>query len=187
VDKAYISDTTEKRPRRSTAEKKSKSAVLQAKIASFDPSQPFQITHSQPWAHKEVTTNVLTEEQKAYMDKINAEKAAKKKLISGELEIKSIFHAPEERQGGKWLEAPKDKKADNDFCYLPKRCIHTWSGHTKGVNSIQFFPKSGHLLLSASMDGKVKIWDVYNSGHCMQTYIGHSKVRQTPRSMHQKF
>jgi len=165
--------------RKSTAEKKAKKEAKLAKTAAFDPSQPFEITHAQPWANKEVTTNVLTEEQKAFMEKINEEKAAKKLKQSGQFEIKSIFHGKEEEQGGKWLEAPKDKKKDNEFCFVPKRMIHTWSGHTKGVNSIQFFPNTGHLILSAAMDGRVKIWDVFNSGKCMQTYLGHSKgVRQ---------
>ena len=42
-------------------------------------------------------------------------------------------------------------------CYLPKKLIHTWSGHTKGVNAIKFFPVYAHLLLSCSLDGRVKV------------------------------
>ncbi|KAJ9176398.1 hypothetical protein P3X46_011715 [Hevea brasiliensis] len=134
-----------------------------------------------PWAgKKEGLQTELTEEQKKY-----AEEYAKKKEEKGAggekgevVADKSTFHGKEERdyQGRSWIAAPKDAKATNDHCYIPKRLVHTWSGHTKGVSAIRFFPKYGHLILSAGMDTKVKIWDVFNSGKCMRTYMGHSKA-----------
>ena len=97
---------------------------------------------------------------------------------------KTMFHGKAEVDGAgrSWLEPPRNrKKPDNDYCFLPKRWIHTWSGHTKGVNAIRFFPTTGHLLLSAGLDGKVKIWDVFGSGKCMRTYLGFSKARSPGR------
>ncbi len=44
-----------------------------------------------------------------------------------------------------------------DRCFLPKNLIHTWEGHTKGISQIRWLPKTAHLLLSCSMDCRVKV------------------------------
>jgi pre-mRNA-processing factor 17 len=95
----------------------------------------------------------------------------------------SIFHGAETKDylGRSFLHPPSDLgfdlrgggKAIENF--IPKQLVHTWTGHTKGVNCIRFFPKTAHLILSASMDCKVKIWDVYHQRQVKRTYIGHSK------------
>jgi len=79
-------------------------------------------------------------------------------------------------QGRSWVEPNSSLKKDREHrCFLPKKQIHTWTGHSKGVTQIRFFPGYGHLLLSASFDNTVKIWDVYGKRQCIQTWAAHEK------------
>lgn len=94
---------------------------------------------------------------------------------------KSTFHgkAKNDYQGRSWMAPPAGVRLEEDGeeihkCFTPKKCIHRYTGHTKGVQAIAFFPGYGHLLLSASMDGSVKIWDVNGGRGQRRTYLGHS-------------
>lgn len=42
-------------------------------------------------------------------------------------------------------------------CFIPKVCVHTYTGHTQGVSVIRTLPKTAHLFLSGSMDTKIKV------------------------------
>jgi pre-mRNA-processing factor 17 len=147
--------------------------------ANFDPdAAPFVLTARQPWAGKEEEAAAeLTEEQKEYVAALAADKAVKE-AAEGKAEH-SIFHGKAEKdfQGRSWLEpgAGERRAAASEACFLPKRCVHTWAGHSKGVNAVRFFPGTGHLLLSAGLDGAVKVWDVAGDRRCMRTYLGHAK------------
>ena len=84
-------------------------------------------------------------------------------------------------QGRTYMHVPQDldidlrKEPGSTKNFYPKRQIHTWKAHTKAVNALRFFPNSGHLLLSASADAKVKLFDVYHSRELLRSYSGHTK------------
>ncbi|XP_062013739.1 uncharacterized protein LOC133730084 [Rosa rugosa] len=126
----------------------------------------------------------LTEEQRKYAEEYYAKKKGALRGGAGAdkgeaiLVERTCFHGKEERdyQGRSWIAPPSYAKATNEYCFTPKRLVHTWSGNTKGVSAIRFYPRYGHLLLSAGMDSRVKIWDVFNYGNCMRTYMGHSEA-----------
>ncbi|ORZ40095.1 WD40-repeat-containing domain protein [Catenaria anguillulae PL171] len=107
----------------------------------------------------------------------------KSRLITPGAE-RSVFHGKSERDylGRSYMWPPTiegvdlNPNADPPSTFLPKRCIHTYKGHTKGVNAIRLLPGTGHLLLSASMDNKVKLWDVYNDRRVLRTFLGHNKA-----------
>jgi pre-mRNA-processing factor 17 len=53
--------------------------------------------------------------------------------------------------------------------------VHDFKYHTKSITQLRFFPDSGHLLLSASADNKIALWDVYHDRELLRTFSGHSK------------
>ena len=103
-------------------------------------------------------------------------------------------------QGRTYMHVPQDLDVDltssfenlNLKCYHPKKQIHAFrpqatspsniaaggkatTAHDKAINTLRFFPSSGHLLLSASADSKVKLWDIYHDRELLRTFSGHTK------------
>lgn len=169
--------------------KRRKTAAEAASGAVLDPQGRWTVAQRQPWADKTVEPARPTAEQMEWLEQEGFLKDEKDKKQEDdgrpknlkerqEMEEKTHFHGKQAVNavtGRSWVDPPKDQKTDNEYCYMPKRLIHTWSGHTKGVNAIRFFPNTGHLLLSAGLDGKIKIWDVMGAGKCMRTYMGFTK------------
>lgn len=141
-----------------------------------------------PWAGwKDEATKTLVpaeEEYEIVERRRGAVPVDKSKKEVGFGEEKSVFHGKSmhDYQGRTYMHIPRDVdvnltgESGSQECYIPKTCIHTWSGHTKGVTAVRLFPESGHLLLSSSMDTRVKLWDVYHEGKCLRTFMGHGQA-----------
>ena len=139
-----------------------------------------------PWAEfeNEVKVSQPSEQEKEEIDQFMAKK---KKVVykkDTKEEEKSTLHIkdPYDYQGRSFLHPPHDLgvnfKYDHvpDKCFIPKKCLHTYTGHTMPVNAIRWFPVSAHLFLSAGMDTKIKLWEVYNERRNILTYSGHPKA-----------
>ncbi|QLG72058.1 hypothetical protein HG535_0C04120 [Zygotorulaspora mrakii] len=95
----------------------------------------------------------------------------------------SHFYGESEKdyQGRGFLHPPADietdltKKPMSFKCYLPKKIIHTFPGHSRGVNTLNFLPLSGHLFLSSGNDSLIKIWDFHHQRKCLRDYRGHTR------------
>ena len=79
----------------------------------------------------------------------------------------SVFHGKSmtDYQGRTYMHPPfadaphLSTEPGSQESFIPKACIHTWTGHTQGVSVIRLFPDTGHLMLSGSMDTKIKARD----------------------------
>ncbi|XP_050727011.1 pre-mRNA-processing factor 17-like [Eriocheir sinensis] len=140
-----------------------------------------------PWAKFENEKTVMkpSEEEQHELDEILAKRQKRGKQTDDKpIEEKSLLHIKDayDYQGRSFLHVPQDvgvnlKSTDPpEKCFMPKKMIHTWKGHTKGVSAIRWLPNSAHLLLSCSMDTKIKIWEVYNNRRCIRTYMGHKQA-----------
>ncbi|KAI9563186.1 hypothetical protein GHT06_010644 [Daphnia sinensis] len=152
-------------------------AAVKRKIEKNDDSADLE-GYKGPWAPYENENRKLD----AYLAKMK--KRGKPRYEEKAIEEKTSLHIddPVDYQGRNFLHAPHDiginlrSDAPPNKCFIPKKQIHAWAGHNKGVAQIRWFPKTAHLLLSCSMDGRVKIWEVYKDRRCVRTYFGHRQA-----------
>lgn len=103
------------------------------------------------------------EEESEPEEEVQPRKAKPKRGAPG-LES-SVFHGKSmtDYQGRTYMSPPLSEapqlqhEPGSQETFIPKTCIHTWTGHTQGVSVIRLFPETGHLLLSGSMDTKIKV------------------------------
>ncbi|KAK7492072.1 hypothetical protein BaRGS_00016736 [Batillaria attramentaria] len=140
-----------------------------------------------PWGKyvDEKTVMKPSEEEQKELDEILAKRSkAGRQTEEKSMEEKTTLHIkdPFDYQGRSFLHPPQDvgvnlkSEEPPEKCFLPKKQIFTWTGHTKGVSAIRWFPRYAHLMLSCSMDTKIKIWEVYNDRRCVRTYLGHKQA-----------
>lgn len=145
-------------------------------------------TFTGPWAgfagekekREALMAQMMEREEEVKKNKLESEQLALNQEPEKSSTKFATFHG-QRVKGRSWLSLPvsnSDKAptlADRS-CFIPKQAVHTWRGHTAGVQRVRLFPGTGHLLLSASMDGSCKIWDYYGDRECLMTYKGHSQA-----------
>ncbi|XP_022809527.1 WD repeat-containing protein wdr-5.3-like [Stylophora pistillata] len=78
-------------------------------------------------------------------------------------------------------------RKDTDQVYRPSKKLHlNLKGHTKGVNCVRWNVTESyhHLLLSASMDHTVCVWDTREGGACMQSLANHTEAVKDAKWSH---
>ena len=90
----------------------------------------------------------------------------------------STFHVPDrtDYQGRSFIDSINDRTHMKDLTksFIPKKLLHVYTGHKKGVQVVKFFPKYGTFVLSGAFDGAAKLWSVYNKRSLVQSYNGHT-------------
>ena len=61
-------------------------------------------------------------------------------------------------------------------CRPPKKLHLNLEGHSQGVNCVRWNPVESNLLMSASMDHVVCVWDTHKGGVCSQRLTRHSEA-----------
>lgn len=145
------------------------------KLAKQLKNKRYKNGKSDPWSHHSSSNEEDDDQQpliKEQQQEVVVEVEEKEESSSSDplFEPSSEYVGSEEfdYQGRTYMNIPKYLSIDltlpsgtNNECFVPKKIIHKFPGHSKGVNKLQFFPNSGHLLLSCGNDGLIKLWSIY--------------------------
>lgn len=93
---------------------------------------------------------------------------------------RSAFHGGEETdyQGRSWTHPRGEGRGGTPArCRAPVREVQKWADFERGVSAVSFFPKTGHLLLAAGLDGAARVYGTARGARrLMRSYEGHSEA-----------
>jgi len=131
---------------------------------------PNPSTENEEEKANEVKDNIVVEEEEESTPK------SKKVKVEYEPTFTQHIHVERDYQGRTWIDPASGIKPGKDHdCFIPKKMLHNWAGHSKGVSVIRLAPDYGHLLLSGSHDNTVKIWEASGKRRLIQTWNAHEK------------
>lgn len=115
---------------------------------------------SDPWSHNSTSNE---EQEEDLLEVPSESQPSVIESLDFQFEPNSEYVGSEEfdYQGRTYMFNPTNIPDSSVECFVPKKIIHTFSGHKKGVTRLQFFPHTGHLLLSCGNDGLIKLWSIY--------------------------
>lgn len=168
------------------------SSISHKALKRLKNDDPFDIDgYLGPWAPKEGERHVSrpNPEEMAILAEYSAKKKKRPNPVGeGEAEAppqeKAQLHIkdPYDYQGRSFLQAPRDldgiklyDETSPEGCSIPRNLAHSYRGHTKPITAIRLFPKTAHLVLSSSLDSKVRLWEIYKERRCIMTYSGHKQ------------
>lgn len=141
-----------KRPARSQRGKRSKKLKNVPQDFSFD--------YNGPWG-------ASSESEEEEQDEI--EEPAVPEIPPVEPELAEITESYTDEDFTAFKDTPKQEAP----CQAPQSIARTIEGHSKGITKLLYFPRTGHLLLSAGNDGKIFIWDSATMQK-LRGYFGHT-------------
>lgn len=135
-----------------------------------------------PWAKYESASEESNNDEDSDDDKSISSKDSSEdeKTVEQESDINTKFFGNEaDSRDVNFMEIPENLNVDltkepgTQKCFAPKRILHTFDGHAGGVNKLEFFPRSGHLLLSCGNDSNIHLWSLYHGRKLLRAYYGH--------------
>lgn len=73
------------------------------------------------------------------------------------------------------------KTSADHVCRPPKQLLLNLEGHSQGVNCVRWNPSESNLLMSASMDHVVSVWDTHKGGSCTCRLTRHTEAVKDAR------
>lgn len=73
------------------------------------------------------------------------------------------------------------KNSADVVCRPPQKLQLNLEGHSQGVNCVRWNPSEGNLLMSASMDHIVSVWDTHKGGSCTRRLTRHTEAVKDAR------